>query len=81
MESLVKLFINEIVRLHRVQKAIILDNDPRFTSKFCKDFQWTLGTKMKMSYAFYPKTNGKTERTISTMEGMLKAYNLEWQED
>ena len=33
VESLAHLYIQSIVRLHGVSKSIILDRDPRFTSK------------------------------------------------
>jgi len=34
LEKLIKLYIREIVRLHRGLISIIFDRDPRFTSKF-----------------------------------------------
>jgi len=34
MMKLAQLYINEIVRLHGVSMSIVLDRDPRFTSRF-----------------------------------------------
>ncbi|XP_020207867.1 uncharacterized protein LOC109792831 [Cajanus cajan] len=34
LERLTKLYISEIVRLHRVPTSIVSDRDPRFTSRF-----------------------------------------------
>jgi len=34
MAKLAQLYINEIVRLHGVPSSIVLDRDPRFTSRF-----------------------------------------------
>ncbi|CAN6453606.1 unnamed protein product [Victoria cruziana] len=79
LEGLAELYIREIVRLHGVPKAIVSDRDPRFTSRFSKAFQNALGTKLKMSSAFYPQTDGQSERMILTIEDMLRACILKWQ--
>ncbi|CAN6456209.1 unnamed protein product [Victoria cruziana] len=79
LESLAELYVSEIVRLHGIPRAIVSDRDPRFTSRFWKAFQKTLGTQLKMSSAFHPQTDGQSERTIMTIEDMLRAYVLEWQ--
>ncbi|CAN6459295.1 unnamed protein product [Victoria cruziana] len=73
------LAISEIVRLHGIPRAIVSDRDPRFTSRFWKAFQKALGTQLKMSSAFHPQTDGQSERTIMTIEDMLRACVLEWQ--
>ena len=44
-----------------------------FTSRFLRSFQEGLGIKVKLSTAFHPQTNGQTERTIQTLEDMLRA--------
>ena len=37
MDRLAKLFVDDIVRLHGVPLSIMLDRDPRFTSRFWKE--------------------------------------------
>lgn len=55
------------------------DRDPRFTSRFWKKLQTALGTKLKFSTAYHPQTDGQSERTIQTLEDMLRSCALEFQ--
>ncbi|GJY50962.1 retrotransposon protein, putative, ty3-gypsy subclass [Tanacetum coccineum] len=52
--------------------------DPKFTSHFWKGLQKAWGTRLKFSTAFHPQTDGQSERTIQTLEDMLRACALEW---
>ncbi|GJS74678.1 putative reverse transcriptase domain-containing protein [Tanacetum coccineum] len=45
---------------------------PKFTSLFWKALYKALGTRLDMSMAYHPKTNGQSERTIQTLEDMLR---------
>ena len=71
------LYIQEIVRLHGVPVSIVSDRDPRFTAHFWKSFQKSIGTRLTMSTAFHPQTNGQSERTIQVLEDMLRACVLD----
>ncbi|GJU58169.1 putative nucleotidyltransferase, ribonuclease H [Tanacetum coccineum] len=72
------MFQQEIVRLHGTPSAIVSDRDPRFTSRFWKGLQNAWGTRLKFSTAFHPETDGQSERTIQTLEDMLRSCALEW---
>ncbi|GJS68278.1 retrotransposon protein, putative, ty3-gypsy subclass [Tanacetum coccineum] len=52
--------------------------DPKFTSRFWKGLQKAWGTRLKFSTSFHPQTDGQSERTIQTLEDMLRACALEW---
>ena len=78
MERLVKLYINEIVARHGVPTSIISDRDSRFTSRFWQTLQTALGTRLDMSTAYHPQTDGQSERTIQTLEDMLRACVIDF---
>ena len=70
LERFYRLYIREIVRLHGVPVSIVSDRDPRFTAHFWKSFQMAMGTRLTMSTAFHPQTDGQSERTIQVLEDM-----------
>nr|GEZ11834.1 putative reverse transcriptase domain-containing protein [Tanacetum cinerariifolium] len=73
MDRLARLYLNEIVVRHGVPISIISNRDSRFTSRFWKSMQETLGTRLDMSTAYHSQTDGQSERTIQTLEDMLRA--------
>ena len=73
LERFCRLYIREIVRLHRVPVSIMSDKDPRFTTHFWKSFQKVMGTRLTMSSTFHPQTDGQSERTIQVLKDMLRA--------
>ncbi|GKC99697.1 putative reverse transcriptase domain-containing protein, partial [Tanacetum coccineum] len=78
MEKLMKLYMKEVVTPHGVPVSIIFDRDGRFTSLFWKALQKALGTRLDMSTAYHPKIDGQSERTIQTLEDMLRACVLDF---
>ncbi|GJR85203.1 putative reverse transcriptase domain-containing protein [Tanacetum coccineum] len=53
-----------------------------FTSRFWQSLQNALGTQLDMSTSYHPETDGQSERTIQTLEDMLRAcvhnFEKEW---
>jgi transposase InsO family protein len=78
VSDLVRAFIQHIVRLHGVPERIVSDRDGRFTSRFWRQVHEALGSKLHFSTAYHPQTDGQSERTIQTLEDMLRACVLEW---
>jgi hypothetical protein len=65
-------FVTEIVRLHGLPDSIVSDRDTKFTSKFWTEVHRLLGTRLKMSTAFHPQTDGASERMIRKVSQILR---------
>jgi hypothetical protein len=66
------------VSRHGVPISIISDRDSRFTSHFWKTLQKALGTKLDISTDYHPQTDGQSERTIQTLEDLLRACAIDF---
>ena len=84
MEQLARAYLDNVVRYHGIPTDIVSDRDTRYLSAFWKELQRAFGTQLKMSTAFHPMTDGQTERTIRTLEDMLRAcvqeFGGSWQD-
>ncbi|GJT23421.1 putative reverse transcriptase domain-containing protein [Tanacetum coccineum] len=58
--------------------SIISDRDGRFVSQFWQSLQEAFGTQLDMSTAYHPETDGQSERTIQTLEDMLRACVIDF---
>ncbi|GJV50897.1 putative reverse transcriptase domain-containing protein [Tanacetum coccineum] len=78
LEKLTRQYLKEVVSRHGVPVSIISDNDGKFTLHFWKSLNKVLGTRLDMSTAYHPQTDGQSERTIQTLEDMLCACVLDF---
>ncbi|GJZ02053.1 putative reverse transcriptase domain-containing protein [Tanacetum coccineum] len=78
METLTRLYIKEIGSRHGVPISIISDHESHFTSRFWQSMQSALGTQLDMSTAYHPETDRQSERTIQTLEDMLRACVIDF---
>ncbi|GJZ31466.1 putative reverse transcriptase domain-containing protein [Tanacetum coccineum] len=78
MEKLMRQYLKEIISRHEVPVSIISDRDGGFTSYFWQSLQKALGTQLDISTAYHPQTDGQSERTIQTLEDMLRACVLDF---
>nr|GEU46604.1 putative reverse transcriptase domain-containing protein [Tanacetum cinerariifolium] len=78
MDKLARVYMKGVVTRHGIPVSIICDHDPRFTSNFWKAFQKAMGTRLYMSTAYHPETDGLNERTIQTLKDMLHAFMIDF---
>ncbi|GKB56027.1 putative reverse transcriptase domain-containing protein [Tanacetum coccineum] len=78
LEKLTRQYLKEVVSRHGVPVSIISDRDGKFTLHFWKTLNKALGTRLDMSTAYHPQTDGQSERTIQTLEDMLRACVLDF---
>ncbi|GKD41103.1 putative reverse transcriptase domain-containing protein [Tanacetum coccineum] len=81
MEKLTRQYLKEVVSRHGVPVSIIFYRDSKFTSQFWKSLNKTLGTQLDMSTAYHPQTDGQSERTIQTLEDMMRACVIDFGKD
>ncbi|GJR22322.1 reverse transcriptase domain-containing protein [Tanacetum coccineum] len=78
MDKLARIYLTEVVTRYGIPVSIICDRDPRFASNFWRSLQNALGTNLDMSTAYHPQTDGQSERTIQTLEDMLRACAIDF---
>ncbi|GKB28323.1 putative reverse transcriptase domain-containing protein [Tanacetum coccineum] len=79
LEKLTRQYLKGVVSRHGVPVSIISDRDGKFTSHFWKSLHKALGTRLDMSTTYHPQTDGQSERTIQTLEYMLRACVLDFE--
>ncbi|GJV53825.1 putative reverse transcriptase domain-containing protein [Tanacetum coccineum] len=78
IERLMRLYLKEVASRHEMPASIISDPNIRVTSHFWQSLQKALGTRLYMSIAYHPYTDGQSERTIQTLEDMLRACVIDF---
>ncbi|GJX30137.1 hypothetical protein Tco_0238216 [Tanacetum coccineum] len=78
IEKLTRLYMKDIVSRHDIPVSIISDHDSHFTSRVWKSLHKALGMQLNLSTAYHPQTDGQSERTIQTLEDMLRACVIDF---
>nr|GEU87844.1 putative reverse transcriptase domain-containing protein [Tanacetum cinerariifolium] len=66
--------LKEVVMRQGIHVSIISDCDGRFASNFWRSLHKDLGTTLAMSIAYHLEIDRQSERTIQTLEDMLRAF-------
>ena len=61
-EELVRLFRDNVWKLYRLPESIVSDKGPQFAAEMTRELNSMLEIETKLSTAFYPQTDGQTER-------------------
>ncbi|GJV74181.1 RNA-directed DNA polymerase, eukaryota, reverse transcriptase zinc-binding domain protein [Tanacetum coccineum] len=77
-EKLTRLYMKEIVARHGISVSIVSDRDSHFTSRVWQSLHKALGTQLDLSTTYHPQTDGQSERTIQTLEDMLRACVIDF---
>ncbi|KAE8916052.1 Transposon Tf2-9 polyprotein [Phytophthora fragariae] len=68
-----QLFVDNVFRNHGLPEAFVSDRYPRFVSHFWQHLFRLLGTRLDMSTADHPQTDGQTERVNRVLEDILRS--------
>ena len=80
-KGLIRLFRNNMWKLHRLLESIISDRGPQFAAEMIKELNSMLGIETKLSMLFHPQTDGQTERINQKLEQYLRFFVNHWQKD
>jgi len=73
-EGLVRLFRDNIWKLHSLPESVISDREPQFVAELMKELNKILGIETRLSTAFHPQTDGQMEQMNQELEQYLRLF-------
>jgi len=73
-EGLVRLFRDNVWKLHGLPESVVSDRGPQFVVKLTKELNRMVGIKTKLSTAFHPQMDRQTERMNQELEQYLRFF-------
>jgi hypothetical protein len=74
-----RLLFMHMFKHHGLPKDILLNRDPKFSSKFWRTLWMCMGSKLKMSASFQPQIDGETEKVNFVIQQFLRNYVAAYQ--
>ena len=82
--QLAALYIARIVSLHGIPLEISSNRGSLFTSRYWTSFMEAFGTRLNLSSAYHPQSQGQVERVNQVLEDMLRAcvlsFGMKWED-
>jgi len=72
--SIAKIFVANVVRLHRIPTSIVSDRDKVFISSFWQTLFQLQGMQLCMSSSYHPQTDGQTEVVNHVLEQYIRCF-------
>ena len=79
-EEIMKIYWNEIQKIHGVPRKILSDRGPQFTSRFIEKFTKALEITRQLSTVYHLQTDRQIERINQEVETFLQYY-VNYQQD
>ena len=73
-EGLVRLFRDNVWKLHGLPESVVSDRGPQFTAELMKELNRMLGIETRLPTAFYPQTDRQMERMNQELEQYLRFF-------
>nr|GEU47034.1 ATP-dependent DNA helicase PIF1-like [Tanacetum cinerariifolium] len=78
MGMLTRQYLKEVVSRHIVPVSIDSDRDSKITCYFWQSLNKALGTQLDMITVYHLQTNDQSEKTIQTLEDMMRACVIDF---
>jgi transposase InsO family protein len=80
-KELAQMYIQHVWKYYGPATTIVSDRGPQFISFFWNEFNSILGTKLKLSTAYHPQTDGQTENANQYIDQRLRPFVNHYQDN